>query len=255
MAVSAAIYDALTGQLIYSTPLDAEWGTYTYDVVVEKLDPWDNVVDHFAYKWPYCLTVGDHNVWIDLDGSNEILKCNYIFDDFCADNDLPNYETPSKMHGDIIDPSLDYRGYVNLADNTGVFNENDNVYSFSSPSTESNTGLWRIIFNGNDNCWVNFRRDHKSSRILASNQTNYSKTWNVLLFAARNEIQGPENTDLFINECCYYQKYYYYHTMNSNVVNLIVNDHRISNFDQLKTDIEKTHNIIGIVVDAHGLKD
>ena len=61
---------------VTNTYCQLEKGIYMYDVQINEYDEAWNLVDCFAYKWPYCLSVGEHDAWLKFPyGEEPSLKC------------------------------------------------------------------------------------------------------------------------------------------------------------------------------------
>jgi len=153
---------------------EAEWGTYTYDVIINKVDSNDNVVDVFAYKWPYCLTIASdpvsgHKVWIASGENGDELRCFYCLNDYAETYNYPNKKLPQKLKLTPIDDKLNERNQgIQGGTQLGTRYDNDGngilVYQESLMND-----VWRVLFIGEDGCWNGYRRDHELSRMIAVN--------------------------------------------------------------------------------------
>ncbi len=157
-------------------PDSAQRGTYTYDVVVEE---WvgSTLIDRFAYKWPYCLTVDKHDTWVDTLDSGQVMKFHYTLYDYCYyDTTLPNSKlhSPTGVNVIIIDNELNERQLTNLIANPNEIGNphdggGDGLVAYEASDSEV-IGTWRILITGRDECWVAYRRDHNPSLMLAVNK-------------------------------------------------------------------------------------
>ncbi len=156
---------------------EADWGTYTYDVIVEKYAG-SRFVEQFAYKWPYCLTISNdeqegHRVWKDTREGVDCLRCFYKLYDWVwyHQNQYSNFEEPGDIElvpiNGILSEMPSIKGETSIGNK---FGENDGLVVYQAPVISNLDGPWRIVFTGEDNCWKYYRRDHQSSRMLAVNQ-------------------------------------------------------------------------------------
>jgi len=162
-------------------PDEALWGTYTFDVYAIEYDELGNRKDWFYLKWPYCLTVGDHNLWdnhiFDTEGriiSTE-LRCDYTLEDIVADpnNEYTNFVLPSGVYLLLVDDQLNVRNPFEQDDDPNAIGyhdgDGDGILLFDSNSLHPYVD-WRVLIIGEDNCWVEYRRDHETTLMLAVNQ-------------------------------------------------------------------------------------
>jgi hypothetical protein len=158
-------------------PDEAEWGTYTYDVIVNELDGEGNVVDAFAYKWPYCLTLGDHEIHEEVvrdPDTGEILSAelhgSYTLTDYAQADTYPNAELPSGVALNLVDMALQEKTSLPVEDpQPGVPHADVLLHSTADLEENPHWG-WRMVMTGVDHCWTLYRRDYESSRMLAANQ-------------------------------------------------------------------------------------
>lgn len=166
------------GERVYSAPDTAGWGTYTYDVIVQKIDPTfqNYVVDQVSFKYPYSLTIANatHNVWYnpsDLSQSgDDELRCNYMLEDYYSG--YPNYINPTGVKMIAVDDSLNEQGSVQGGGTVNQFYNGDNNDGILANSQAPVCAFldWRVLFTCENQEAKLFRRDHTTSRMLAVNQ-------------------------------------------------------------------------------------
>ena len=154
----------------------AEWSTYTFDVGVIERDASGQMVDWFYYKWPYCLSISNdketgHNVWISPTEQGDELRSFYKLDDYVNDHqsEYSNFEQPSNINMTPIDNNLNVAGIDIQGGNEVGIKYNGDGQGILVYSNSRLLGTWRVIFTGEDNCWLQYRRDHNSTRMLAIN--------------------------------------------------------------------------------------
>ena len=174
---------------------EADWGTYTYDVIVNEFDANNKCVDTFAYKWPYCLTLGDHNLYYQDIESGADLKCNYQYRDYSLENTgsavIDNEVAPAGLEYHLLDV-FELVSSNNNAINT-CFDNND----ISLKQCEPNDCALRIVFLGEDNCWIAYNRTHSAIRMLAVNQVINSVTVNDYNYCINKYIGSIFTQDTF----------------------------------------------------------
>jgi len=170
---------------------EADWGTYTYDVIINKVDSNENVVDVFAYKWPYCLTISndEHHVWVTETEQDESpflikseLKCNYILRDYADIYNYVNKSVPSEIKLYVVDSELTAYPIKDTVVNANTLNTlhdgigHDGILADSVMNVHGFFECYRVLFTGVDNCWADYRRDHINSNMLAVNQATNTNT-------------------------------------------------------------------------------
>ena len=195
---NGSIYDPdLKSQGIYQLtgPDHADWGTYTYDVLIEAYDTNGNMVDWTAYKWPYDMTFNESVKVIQNQSESAIsqqLRAFYNYIDSCAianENALalnpnsaipyPNDTLPSDTNLIVVDNALNTYQPEELDQNPNSLDLHDGsdhqglIMKTQIPGLEytfpSIFNGWRTIFTGQSNNFKNYRRDHISTRLLACN--------------------------------------------------------------------------------------
>lgn len=173
--------DTLARTYIPGAPDSADWGTYTYDVIVQEYDDNDSTyLDRFAYKWPYCLTVGEHSLeenFVFDENANSIiteLRGKYNLVDFSTDQRFqqPNFVSPSQVEVFAINLNLDEILPIEHEDNSsvlGLHGSQNGILLCRENGFNSFSG-WRMMITGQDNCWTSYRRDHLPTYMLAVNR-------------------------------------------------------------------------------------
>jgi len=168
----------------------ADWGTYTFDVGVISPDG-----DWFYYKWPYCLHIekDEHDVWVnqnyndiiiteDPDSGQAInekmnmligkeLRFNYILRDYALN--YLNHEDANYLKAIVVDNDLKSypcQGAIENAVRLNVLNNGDGDGILAYQHDGKIYG-WRVLLIAEDACWINYRRDHMPSKMLAVNET------------------------------------------------------------------------------------
>ena len=164
----------------------AEWGTYTFEVFAYKYYPgeprFENWIDWFYYKWPYCLSVGTHTAWVpepvnkcDKIYSDITMRYYYMLVDYCDSNPSLSHLTAPVTDFNII--VVDNQLHESNPDQFGGDEINtlyDGLYHDGLIAKLHKGNMfyfddWRVIVTGNDNCWKIYRRDHDGSRMIAMN--------------------------------------------------------------------------------------
>jgi len=174
----------------------ADWGTYAYDVIVEKYDSHGNTIDSFAYKAPYCLSISNdpvygHDVWINSTNTGDELRCFYSLYDYAADQLPYAFEEPSSVTLQGIDNNLDIAG-GSLPWGSLVGPYYDNILVDTASEMR---GVWRVVFTGTDTCWMGYRRDHSETRMLAVNKAT-QKNGPIVFGQSTPYIDKEVNYDL-----------------------------------------------------------
>jgi len=153
-------------KMLQSSAFSEGWGTYTFDVGVFESDG-----DWFYYKWPYCLSIGDHTTIVTLKGNgvNNTLSYSYTVIDYAYSHTYPNFQDPSNMKLLVIDNTLSGISSIDL--DAHVDNKTYNGIAFTSNEIDDLFLAWRTLYIGEDSCWIRYRRDSRNSRMLAENIT------------------------------------------------------------------------------------
>ena len=151
----------------------AEWGTYTYDVDVIEYDENDEMVDWHSYKWPSCLSIGEHTISAtdNEDESGSTLNYTYVLQDIANEDTTgyyPNAKAPSQVKMVVIDQDLEEQNIIVL--NMELDGETRGGVAATSNYSAMDFESWRTVYIGQDNCWQVDRRDHIESRMLAVNR-------------------------------------------------------------------------------------
>jgi len=164
------VWDGSTRQ--YPIVDTATTSTYAYDVMVEELDEEDNLIDAFSYKWPYCLTAGEHDVWLD---DKKIMFKYRLHDNAFGSGtfqDNSNHQESDEIEIKAFNEYLEEYPIEEFITDTGAINVLHNgigegivAYSY----TDYLGGPWRVVITGVDHCWKDYRRDRENSRMLAAN--------------------------------------------------------------------------------------
>ena len=174
----------------------AEWGTYTYDVQINEYDEIGNLLDWFAYKWPYCLSVSEAGIRTDITNDDCLpeLRYKYLLTDNMnrdakalslrvvnadLDEDMPVEELPNDSKS------------VNV-DNVGI--NNQGLLAYLSRNKKQGVDNSRVIITGVDNCNSDIRRDHLDSLMLPADiSRSFTKffydDWNLF---PQNQPRVPE---------------------------------------------------------------
>lgn len=150
----------------------AGWGTYTYDVGVIEYDQSGNIVDWFNSKWPYCLSVGDHDVWWNFSGDSAKLKTNYILHDYANKNNFSIQRLPVEVSITAIDGSMNEVNNMQIDKEIDHFyngNTGEGITSFECKESDVDWSN-RVIYTAIDDCWKFYRRDHEAVVMLAQNR-------------------------------------------------------------------------------------
>ena len=187
-------------------PDKALWGTYTFDVYAYEINSAGNVVDWFYYKWPYCTSISntEHHVWINEETSTfsvpivdpesgaalvdpysgefigyetveavigEQLRFDYILRDSALTDGYLNHRTP-ELEFIVFDRDLCEKPCMASVPNASIPNivQNNEGNGFMAWRVDD-TSLkgYRVLFTAKDNCWIEYRRDHQPSLMLAVN--------------------------------------------------------------------------------------
>ena len=197
--MAIASRDTFKGTYVPGEADSADWGTYTYDVIVQEYDEDDGTyLDQFAYKWPYCLTIGDHYLEANdyENGTGSSLDYEYSLYDAAYHNICVNAEDPS-LDLVVIDNNLTEKSTINL-DIEGLLSSGDFVEgtAFTSIYDCMNFEYWRTVYIGQDNCWCAYQRDHLPRRMLAVNESFIGwcdKTADKIVNAVRDEVTTQKN--------------------------------------------------------------
>jgi len=104
------------------------------------------------------------------------MKTEYILVDYSSED--ANFVEPTNMKVTGIGPRLNTYGEVSVNGGVGILHAgpdadgngiNDGIYvccNYDNPILNTQ----RVVYTGQDNCWVEYRRDHQPSRMLAVNQ-------------------------------------------------------------------------------------
>ena len=162
-------------------PAMAEFGAYAYEMEVYKYNSVGALADWFALKWPYCLTVGAHSMYSKMVGDDEVMTIDFEISDGCYED--PNrapYQSGVNIRVDALDYDLCHRGskdFNNVSVGQHYTDEQlAKVYGYEE------AGMWTSIYTGEDNCWKEYRRDHKGSRMLAANYNEESFPWRMYIY-------------------------------------------------------------------------
>jgi len=161
--------------------VDLEHGTYAYEIEIHKYVD-NNLIDWFALKWPYCLTIGEHSLHATMISDiQEAMLINFEILDACYDNNNhAPYQGGVNVTVDAFDNNLNKRASKTFNDvSVGDKVKNEVLANIQSYESE---GLWRSIYTGEDKCWQEYRRDHKGSRMLATNITDYTLPWRAYIY-------------------------------------------------------------------------
>ncbi len=185
---------------IDNPPFDVEYdvatyGTYTYDVDVVELDENWNFVDWHSYKWPSCLSIGEHTITAtdNEDESGSTLNYTYVLHDIANEDTTgyyPNLKDPSQVQMVVIDINLEEQNTIDL--NMQLDGQTRGGIGTTSSEGSSVFVCWRTVYIGQDNCWKADRRDHESSRLLAVNKEFGEKIDLPVPYIAQNEWNGSE---------------------------------------------------------------
>ena len=173
-------------------------------------------IDWFYLRWPYCMyiTNDEHHVYRKINtamqevpledpdtgevlidpysgeaigwqlaevSTDEELRCDYILRDYAHDQVFPNFNNSKTLTLTVIDrdfqehPCLEnvqYPAYIN------TFNNGSDGHGILAwgPSKDGLLG-WRVVFTGEDSCWIGYRRDHQPTRLLAVNAVKGKKEY------------------------------------------------------------------------------
>lgn len=162
------------GSLTPGNTSKADRGTYTFDIYVYEFETQDSgnwyYNDMNAYKTPYCLSVGQHAVWINKQRDSEgaivsyELRCYYLLNDqsgepaaelslVTVDKLLEEYDV---MNSNGREPSILYNG------------NGEGILTYSTDDDDFHG--WRVIFIGEDA--HSLRRNHSKPRMLAVNEVD-----------------------------------------------------------------------------------
>ena len=175
----------------------AEWSTYTFDVGVIERDLSGEIVDRFYFKWPYCLSLGEHTLSTTPDtmGYGLTLKYTYIYNDYAHSRLYGISQEPTDMHIIVVDPDLEERNRISL-DLTPLIDVEHSGDAFYNAHCYDQFDYWRTVYVGQDNCWVIYKRNHSSNRMLAQ---NLEKVRIVCPYQIRNEpIEFLYSTEFII---------------------------------------------------------
>ena len=157
-------------KMLESSAFSEGWGTYTFDVGVIESDSNGNIVDRFYYKWPYCLSVGDHDVWIKYPGDENVeLRCQYQLHDYASQHSYDVYTDERNIQLLAVNGNLEEIDNIDGETELNIWHGNDGS-GILVHKGEDLFGFSRTIFIGEDYCWEKYRRDHQASRMLAQNE-------------------------------------------------------------------------------------
>ena len=161
--------------------VNLEHGTYAYEIEIHKYVD-NNLVDWFALKWPYCLTIGEHSLYPRMITDDQEAMCiDFEITDACyGNNNHAPYQGGVNITVDAIDYNLNNRGSKTF-NNVEVGDSFEGEILANVQGYEED-GLWRSIYTGEDKCWQEYRRDHKGSRMLATNYNEASFPWRMYIY-------------------------------------------------------------------------
>ena len=169
--------------------VNLEHGTYAYEIEIHKYVD-NNLIDWFALKWPYCLTIGEHSLYSKMVTADQEAMCiDFEITDACyGNNNHAPYQGGVNITVDAIDYNLNNRGSKTFNDvEVGDSFEGEVLANIQGYEED---GLWRSIYTGEDKCWQEYRRDHKGSRMLATNYTNESFPWRLYIYKYDGNLGG-----------------------------------------------------------------
>jgi hypothetical protein len=110
------------------------------------------------------------------DSSQNIkLRCEYALVDYSHNSSFNVFQQPSDIELNAIDDKLAARGSANGTTNLGYVSQvnnkgNGNGIDVVTISSSSEGNRWRVVFTGEDNCWIVYNRNHIKTKMVACNK-------------------------------------------------------------------------------------